>query len=343
MLLEQLIGNLIQGLVLGAVYGMATMGLSLIFGVLKVVNVGHGAFIMVGAFITLWLFNALGISPMLAVPVAFIVGMGLGLLFYYTIMQRLIKAPELATLLATFAIGILLEETIKLIFGSEFRGYNWAVGKINLSITVLPMAIGIMLIGFFASTLPAAEIITETDIVEKVVQKKTKFLEMFRTFYENNDPVTARGLAQKQDTRFLIHHPPRQPLNKKELDRICELKYERDIPPSEETRVPLKGVFYEGSKGDIPVTQEGVSLSRKGILITAFKTNTDGDGMVLRLWEQAGNGGLCEVSLSKGNNYRRAYPCNLRGEITNDKGIDVLNNSFQFMIQANQPASFILK
>ncbi len=139
MLLEQLMGNLIQGLVLGAVYGMATMGLSLIFGVLKVVNVGHGAFIMVGAFITLWLFNVLGINPILAVPVAFIVGMGLGLLFYYTIVQRLIKAPELATLLATFSIGILLEETIKLIFGSEFRGYNWAVGKINLGITVLPM------------------------------------------------------------------------------------------------------------------------------------------------------------------------------------------------------------
>ena len=139
MLFEQLIGNLIQGLVLGAVYGMATMGLSLIFGVLKVVNVGHGAFIMVGAFITLWLFNALGISPLLAVPVAFIIGMGLGLLFYYTIVQRLIKAPELATLLATFSIGILLEETIKLIFGSEFRGYNWPVGKINIGITVFPM------------------------------------------------------------------------------------------------------------------------------------------------------------------------------------------------------------
>ena len=44
MLFEQLAGNLIQGVVLGAVYGMATMGLSLIFGVLKVVNVGHGAF-----------------------------------------------------------------------------------------------------------------------------------------------------------------------------------------------------------------------------------------------------------------------------------------------------------
>jgi branched-chain amino acid transport system permease protein len=94
---------------------------------------------MVGAFITLWLFNVLGINPLIAVPVAFIVGMGLGLLFYYTIIQKLIKAPELATLLATFSIGILLEETIKFIFGSEFRGYNWVVGKINLGITVLPI------------------------------------------------------------------------------------------------------------------------------------------------------------------------------------------------------------
>jgi branched-chain amino acid transport system permease protein len=133
-------GNLIQGLVLGAVYGMATMGLSLIFGVLRVINVGHGAFIMIGAFITLWMFNAMGISPIFAVPVAFIVGMGLGLLFYYMVMKRLIKAPELATLLATFSIGILLEEVVKLIFGSEFRGYNWAVGKVGLGVTVLPLS-----------------------------------------------------------------------------------------------------------------------------------------------------------------------------------------------------------
>lgn len=139
MILEQLSGNLIHGLVLGAIYGMATMGLSLIFGVLRVVNVGHGAFIMVGAFITWWLFNTLGINPILAIPVAFIAGMALGLIFYYTAIQRLIKAPELASLLATFAMGILLEEIVKLKFGSEFRGYNWALGKINLGVTVLPL------------------------------------------------------------------------------------------------------------------------------------------------------------------------------------------------------------
>lgn len=140
MFFEQLGGNLLQGVVLGAVYGMATMGLSLIFGVLKVVNVGHGAFIMVGAFLTLFLFSSLGINPLIAIPVAFMVGMGLGLIFYYTTIRKLIKAPELATLLATFSIGVLLEELIKLIFGSEFRGYNWVVGKIDLGITVLPLS-----------------------------------------------------------------------------------------------------------------------------------------------------------------------------------------------------------
>lgn len=140
MFFEQLAGNLIQGLVLGSVYGMATMGLSLIFGVLKVVNVGHGAFVMVGAFVSLILFNSFGINPIIAVPVAFLVGLALGFLFYYTVMKRLITAPELATLLATFSLGILLEEVVKLAFGSEFRGFNWVVGKIDLGITVLPMS-----------------------------------------------------------------------------------------------------------------------------------------------------------------------------------------------------------
>jgi len=138
MLGEQLIGNLIQGLILGSIYGMATMGLSMIFGVLQVVNVGHGAFVMVGAFTALTVFNTFGLNPLFALPLALLIGIGLGFLFYYLVMQRLIKAPELASLLATFSIGILLEETVKLTFGSEFRGFNWDTGKLDLGLTVLP-------------------------------------------------------------------------------------------------------------------------------------------------------------------------------------------------------------
>ncbi len=138
MIAEQLAGNLIQGIILGGVYGMATMGLSLIFGVLRIVNVGHGAFIMVGAFVALWMFKSLGIIPLVAIPVAMVIGMALGLLFYYTVMKKLLKAPELATLLATFSLGVILEETMKQIFTSESWGYNWSLGKLDLGVTVLP-------------------------------------------------------------------------------------------------------------------------------------------------------------------------------------------------------------
>jgi len=152
MVFDQLMGNLIQGLILGGIYGMMTMGLSLIFGVLKVVNVGHGQFIMVGAFTTLWMFNSLHASPILAIPLAFLIGMLLGFICYYSFVKKLLKGPELASLLATFSVGVILEETVKLIFGSEFRGYNWALGKIKIPFTVLPYT---KLIAFFGSILIA--------------------------------------------------------------------------------------------------------------------------------------------------------------------------------------------
>ncbi len=137
---EQLAGNLIHGLLLGGVYGVGTMGLSLIFGVMRVVNVGHGAFIMVGAFVTLGVVTGLGLSPLAAIPAALVVGMALGLVFFYTVMHRLLKAPELTTLLATFAVGILLEEVARISFGANFQGYSWEVGKINMHVTTVPVS-----------------------------------------------------------------------------------------------------------------------------------------------------------------------------------------------------------
>lgn len=138
MVLNQLAGNLVQGAVLGTVYGMATMGLSLIFGVLRVVNVGHGAFIMVGAFTSFAIFQYLHISPIFAVPVALGIGMVLGMIFYYTAIKSLLKGPELASLLATFSFGVILEEVVKFFFTSDYRGFSWNLGKIDMGFTVLP-------------------------------------------------------------------------------------------------------------------------------------------------------------------------------------------------------------
>ncbi|MDX2442718.1 MAG: glycoside hydrolase family 38 C-terminal domain-containing protein [Bacteroidales bacterium] len=115
------------------------------------------------------------------------------------------------------------------------------------------------------------------------------------------------------------------------------------ITPSEETRNPLHGVFYEGDEGNMPLRQKGISLSQKGILLTAFGKNRDGDGTILRLWEQSGNEGVCRVSFPKGSGFTTATPCNLRGEAMDKEKIEIADNSFSTHILANQPVTFILK
>ncbi len=64
-----------------------------------------------------------------------------------------------------------------------------------------------------------------------VAAEEAAFIDMFQTFYINNDPITAKGLCQLQDTRYLVHNPPRHPMTTAELDRICELEYEREVHP----------------------------------------------------------------------------------------------------------------
>lgn len=136
----QLSGNLLNGMILGSVYGLMTMGLSLIFGVLKIVNVGHGAFMMVGAYIAFWMFHLLGLPPIFSLFIALAVGMALGYAFFQIVIRRLTTAAELTTLLATFAIGILLEESARVLWGPDYRGYSWNVGRVMLPpVAIIPL------------------------------------------------------------------------------------------------------------------------------------------------------------------------------------------------------------
>jgi branched-chain amino acid transport system permease protein len=117
-----------------------TMGLSLIFGVLKIVNVGHGAFMMVGAYVAYWMFSLLGIAPIFSIFIALAVGMILGYGCFQIVIRRLTTAAELTTLLATFAIGILLEESARSLWGPDFRGFSWNVGRLMLPpVAIIPL------------------------------------------------------------------------------------------------------------------------------------------------------------------------------------------------------------
>jgi uncharacterized radical SAM protein YgiQ len=66
---------------------------------------------------------------------------------------------------------------------------------------------------------------------QEVKGDKKKFISMFQAFYINNDPITAKGLCQQQDSRYLIQNPPAYPLTQKELDKVHDLPYEREVHP----------------------------------------------------------------------------------------------------------------
>ncbi|MBN1621741.1 MAG: YgiQ family radical SAM protein [Endomicrobiales bacterium] len=77
---------------------------------------------------------------------------------------------------------------------------------------------------------------------EVVRQDNSKFIEMFKLFYDNTDPAYAKGLCQMQDTRYLVQNPPNNALTQKELDEIYALKYERDVHPYYRKQGPTKAL-----------------------------------------------------------------------------------------------------
>ncbi len=112
--------------------------------------------------------------------------------------------------------------------------------------------------------------------------------------------------------------------------------------PGMETRVPLQVACSKVKNGKLPVTQSGISLSRKGVAITAFGLNPDGEGTILRIWEQGGITGKVDVTLPKGAKFSVAQPVNLRGEKCGEPH-NIFNSKLSVDLHAYAPASFILK
>ncbi len=110
---------------MGAVYGLAAMGITLIWGVMNVVNLTHGALIVGGMFALYISTSALGIPPYLALPPIFIVGFLVGLLLYWVAVHRMIGRPPLMSLLSTFSVNLVLIGLGTAVWGT--RLFNVAV------------------------------------------------------------------------------------------------------------------------------------------------------------------------------------------------------------------------
>lgn len=137
-MLDTLLPSLVDGLLLGFVYGLAAMGLALIWGVMNVINLAHGPIIALGMFGAYFAFTGVGMNPYLALLPVAAFGLLLGVVVYGVAVHRVINAPHLSTLLATFAVNMMIIGVGTAYLTTTPRNIDFSLGSISIGgITVL--------------------------------------------------------------------------------------------------------------------------------------------------------------------------------------------------------------
>jgi len=148
--------TIVSGILVGAVYGLAALGLSLAFGVLRVLNVAHGELIMVGGYATFFMFSLLGIDPFVSAVVVFALLMLMGLVLPRLLFAHIVRSNEASriknSLLIGFGLTLILHTAAVRLFSADnrtiFTAYStlaWTVGSIRLPVVKLAgLAIAIL-------------------------------------------------------------------------------------------------------------------------------------------------------------------------------------------------------
>ena len=106
--MDILLSSIVAGLLLGMVLAMVALGLTIIFGVMDIVNFAHGEFLMIGMYTGLLTAQATGLDPLFTLPLAAAVGFVLGILCYMGFVKYLLRGPMIAQLLGTFGLMLFL-------------------------------------------------------------------------------------------------------------------------------------------------------------------------------------------------------------------------------------------
>ena len=122
---------LINGLLVGAIFALAAYGLALVWGVMNIINVTQGEFVILGGYVTFYLSSA-GIHPIAGIPVAAIVLFLLGWLLYRSVVFRIVDRDLFTSLLATFGLSILLQQLMNELFGANVQTAQTDFGTVLL-------------------------------------------------------------------------------------------------------------------------------------------------------------------------------------------------------------------
>lgn len=143
---------LFEGLVMGLIYALLSMGIAMIWGVCGILSFSQGEFMMISMYLTYFLYTAFGIDPALSIPLVMIIMFFAGVLTYRTIITKALKAPVLSQRLVTFALGMVLTNGMVMLVGSRTKTIDHFLfeGSINLGLInvskqkLVPMIVAII-------------------------------------------------------------------------------------------------------------------------------------------------------------------------------------------------------
>ena len=129
-----------NGLVLGGLYACIAVGFSLVWGVLNVINILHGSFIVLGSYVAYFAYVHLGIHPFISIVIAGAVLYALGYVLQAGIINRVITAPVLITLTLTFGLDLILNNAMLVAFTADYQAVNLAnpLGTLKIGPVFLP-------------------------------------------------------------------------------------------------------------------------------------------------------------------------------------------------------------
>ena len=144
--------NAVNGLLLGGTYALVAVGFSMVWGILNVVNLAHGALVMLGAYVTYWLFSLYGVDPLLSLPLSGALLFALGYPLQRLVINQVIRASFLITFLLTFGLDLLITNLALAAWTADIRsvttgysGRSLGVGPVTLPlIRVLALLVALV-------------------------------------------------------------------------------------------------------------------------------------------------------------------------------------------------------
>jgi branched-chain amino acid transport system permease protein len=135
-----LIQELVLGLMSGLVFGVLALGLNLVWGVMNVINIAHGDFVVVGSYATYWLWVLAGVNPILALLFTIPFGFALGAITYLGLVKRVQDKPELMSLLLTFGLSTLISGSLLYVYSANQISVNYYFSRFVVLGTIIPQS-----------------------------------------------------------------------------------------------------------------------------------------------------------------------------------------------------------